>query len=686
MRSLILDYPWYYVLFCFLAGVLFASLVYTREWRRDNFSKRWLWVLFTLRLISVTGLCLLLLNIFIKRYINETEPPIVILAKDNSASLIIGKDSLSKQNSLNTLYKKLTEQLGRKYKVKNLNFGSAVKQADSCDFKDKETDFSSLFNEIDNNYTNENIGALVLVSDGIYNKGANPVFLADKWPYPVYTLLLGDTTVVKDVLVHKVNHNQVAYIGNKFPVEVVVNASRLRSKSGKVSIVQNGVTLAEQTFLVSADNYNQTFSFMLDAAKPGVQRYTVQISALEGEVNLVNNHQTFIIDVIDNREKILLLGSVAHPDLGALKESIEAGKTYEVEMNIAPAPDKPLKPYSMVIFHGYSAAQQAMVINCKQNNIPYWIINPQVYDGAVGLKITNTYNKSNDAEPFFQKAFGMFTISSELQKNISQWPALKVPFGNYQLPVGASVLITQKVGVVETDNPMLFFMETNGHKTALFAGDGLWRWKMRDFSEHDNFNLFNELVGKTIQYLSVKSDKSFFRITTKKLIAENETAEFGAEVYNKSYEAITDPDVTLKLTNDAKQVYNYTFSKTNSSYYLNAGLLAPGDYRYEAKTIIDGRSEIKAGLLSVKALETEQLSTVANHQVLYKLSTVTSGKSFYPEQTEDLVRAIINNELIKPITYTSRQTTDIIHIKWLFAVVLALLAAEWFLRKRNGSV
>lgn len=686
MRTLILDYPWYYVLFCLLAGLGYAIIIYLREWRRDNFSKPILLGLAGLRFASASLICLLLLNIFIKRYTNETEQPVVILAKDNSASLVMGKDSVQARVKLNALYQKIAEQLSKTYQVRNLNFGSTVRQVDTCDFKDKETDFSTLFSEVDNNYANENIGALVLISDGIYNKGANPVFLADKWTYPIYTVLLGDTAIVKDAVVHKVNHNQVAYIGNKFPVEVVVNTTRLKTKGGKVSITQNGVVLSEQSFVVPSDNYNQTFSFLVDANKPGVQRYTVQVSAIDGEVNLVNNRQTFIIDVIDNREKILLLGSAAHPDLAALKESIESGKTYEVEVSIASSVDRPLKPYSLVIFHGYSSAQQPLVASCRQNNIPYWMINPQVYDGSAGLRITNTYNKSNDAEPVLQKAFGLFTISTELQKNIAQWPAIKVPFGNYQLPVGASVLIAQKVGVVETDNPLFFFMESNGHKTALFTGDGLWRWKMRDFSEHENFNVFNELISKTVQYLSVKSDKSFFRISTKKVIAENELAEFTAEVYNKSYEAITDPDVTLKLTNEAKQVYNYTFSKTASAYYLNAGLLAPGDYRYEAKTVIDGRPEVKVGLLSVKAVEAEQLSTVANHQVLHKLSTVTSGKSFYPDQYEALVKAIEANELIKPVTYTSRQTSDIIHIKWLFALVLGLLATEWFIRKRNGSI
>ena len=47
-------------------------------------------------------------------------------------------------------------------------------------------------------------------------------------------------------------------------------------------------------------------------------------------------------------------------------------------------------------------------------------------------------------------------------------------------------------------------------------------------------------LAKIVQYLSVKSwIKSFFRVFTKKIINENEPIEFTAEVYNQSYELVT---------------------------------------------------------------------------------------------------------------------------------------------------
>ncbi|MBK7667775.1 MAG: hypothetical protein IPJ32_10785 [Sphingobacteriaceae bacterium] len=78
----------------------------------------------------------------------------------------------------------------------------------------------------------------------------------------------------------------------------------------------------------------------------------------------------------------------------------------------------------------------------------------------------------------------------------------------------------------------------------------------------------------------MKADKSFFRLITKKIITENDPIEFNAEVYNQSYQLITEPDVTIVLTDENDKNYNYTMSKTGNSYFIEAGLFPAGEYKY----------------------------------------------------------------------------------------------------------
>ena len=214
----------------------------------------------------------------------------------------------------------------------------------------------------------------------------------------------------------------------------------------------------------------------------------------------------------------------------------------------------------------------------------------------------------------------------------------------------------------------------------------MWKWKLRDYADHGNHNLFNELVLKTVQYLSVKADKSFFRLTTKKIITENEEIEFNAEVYNQSYQLITDPDVSVVLTDTSGKQFSYTMSKSGSNYYLNSGLFPTGEYTYKATVKVNNEVFTRNGTITVKAIVAEKINTVANHSLLYQMSTQSGGKLFYKNQLSLLEKDLESNELIKPVTYTQKQLSDLIDLKWIFFLVLGLLSIEWLIRKRSGSI
>jgi hypothetical protein len=209
---------------------------------------------------------------------------------------------------------------------------------------------------------------------------------------------------------------------------------------------------------------------------------------------------------------------------------------------------------------------------------------------------------------------------------------------------------------------------------------------MRDFAEHTNHNLFNELITKSVQYLAVKSDKSFFRISALKTINENETIEIDAEVYNKSYELITEPDVTLTLSNSDGKKFNYTFGKTTNAYKLNIGLLPFGEYKYDAKVKVNGELFVKHGSLIVKEIVSEKINTVADHQLLFSMAKRTGGKLFYKNELEKLESELLKNDQIKPITYSQNNTTSLIDLKWLFWLILIFLSIEWYFRKRYTSI
>jgi hypothetical protein len=94
----------------------------------------------------------------------------------------------------------------------------------------------------------------------------------------------------------------------------------------------------------------------------------------------------------------------------------------------------------------------------------------------------------------------------------------------------------------------------------------------------------------------------------------------------------------------------------------------------------------KSGIVIIKEIVSEKINTVANHQLLYQISKQSGGKLFYKNQLEQLQKDILSSDSIKSITYSHKQLTDLVNLKWIFGFIILLLSIEWFLRKHNGKV
>ncbi|MBL0100898.1 MAG: hypothetical protein IPP49_13410 [Saprospiraceae bacterium] len=148
---------------------------------------------------------------------------------------------------------------------------------------------------------------------------------------------------------------------------------------------------------------------------------------------------------------------------------------------------------------------------------------------------------------------------------------------------------------------------------------------------------------------------------------------------------INDPDVKLIIKDEAGKEFTYTFSKTQNYYTLNADLFSQGSYTYTASVNQNGKVLTSTGKFNVESIQLEHFDLTARHGLLKGLSEKYGGTMVYPSQIATLQDLLLKNENIKPMLYQSNSTKGIIHLKWLFFLILALLASEWFLRRYFGN-
>ncbi|MEG2665870.1 MAG: hypothetical protein RSA02_02500, partial [Bacteroidales bacterium] len=332
---------WLLLIAALIAGV-YVVLLYIKK-PQEEFSKKWQWILASIRFLSVFLICTLLFSPWIKTHVKQIEKPFCFLSVDSSSSMNSSVDKSKLKKQLAQLERNLEED----FEVRTLEFG---KQTSS-------TDYSELFENIYNQTLDKNTGVVVLLSDGNYNKGSDPFYAYKKIAYPLYTVTFGDTTLYRDIAISRVVSNRYTYLNNRFPVEINIQSFDAEKAKSKLSILhENKIVWSKEISL-----YPSSFiiPLELEAQQSGIQKYTVQLQGIANEKNLQNNQYSFYIEVLENKQKILIAAQAPHPDLSALKRSLETHSSFQVELVSTGSASasilsnsKKIKEYDLIILHG----------------------------------------------------------------------------------------------------------------------------------------------------------------------------------------------------------------------------------------------------------------------------------------------------------------------------------------------
>ncbi len=701
MPDLFTGQPSWLIIICLLLAGGYAVGLYFRD-IKNEFPVYLKSILGIARFVAIFLISFMLLSPFIRSILKEKEKPLIIFAVDDSQSILLNSDSSNYKDAFLRGADRLSARLSETGDVRKYCFGdkvSQLKQGDdfygSVSYNQRTTDISGLIAELGNLYVNRNVGALIVATDGIYNTGANPVYEAKNWPHPIYTVALGDTSIRKDLIIAKVNFNRMVYLNNKFPLEIVLRADAANGMQSRIRIYHENNQVASQDFMIDKDDYTKSFQFVLDAKKSGLQKYVIILDPLEGELSQVNNRKEIFVEVIDSRSSVLILSSAPHPDISALKEAITSNINYEVQEFLLSDFTGDVGKYSLVILHELPSVTEpadALLRSIGEKKIPALFIVGTRSDlnrfnqWKSGLKIAVPGKADYDeAVPVLNPGFTAFSLSDATKAWLTDLPPLISPLGAYQVANASRVLLNQRLGSVETSRPMILFNETLDGRTGVIAGEGIWKWRLYNYAKTKDHQSFNELINKTVQFLSLKDQKKNFRIYNKSNYRENEPIIFDAEVYNESYELTNEAEAAITIRNEDAKEFPFVFNKAGNAYHLDAGIFPPGNYSYQAKVTLGSNIYTDAGQFSVSAIDLEALNTVADHHLLYQLAEETGGKMVYPSNMNLLADNILARDDIRPVSYTRKKYEDLLNKGWVLALIVGLLTLEWFMRKRAGS-
>lgn len=668
-----LEYSGWWVLLIVLLAAGLSYFLYSQKNVPWNHTKNWL--LASTRFLAILAILLLLLSPSVRHVTNTVEKPVIGIALDNSESIIQRNDSV--ENILKGISK-----LKENFEDNDLEV-SVVTFTDSLDFNAPSTSLSELVDRTKNKLEDKNFVAILLATDGIYNRGSSPLY--KNYITPVFSLGLGDTIPPKDISISRTLYNKVTYKGNETPIRLELRQKGYDNQQVSVQLIEGENLIAEEK--VRLRNTIDEVEFIIRSNEEGLRHLVARISSMEGESTLENNQSNVFMEVIDGRQRVLFVANSPHPDIKAIRGTLEATGNYETDVYIPEIQDeKPNDIYDVVVFHG--AFTSGIQFTPKENPGLWYILSNEssIASANKNLPYINIERRGSQPDKVvgsFNQNFSKFKI--EDASAFEEYPPIEVPFGNYSLNGPVEVLMYQQLGSVKTQKPLMAVYDDGSQKSAVLLGQNIWKWKLQEAAINENTIQFENLITKTIQFLSVKNDKKQFRFNVREnSFSDSEPALFDVEVYNDIYERIYGNNIQITLTSESDQIQNYNFTDSEYNPTFRSPVLAPGIYTYQAQVKVGDKILTDQGEFSIQDINPEFLNLTADHQLLKNLSNKTGGSYAHFNELDRLIDEI-NKREFKSVIKSEEELVPLYRAWWWYLIIFILFSSEWFLRKYWGG-
>ena len=643
----------------------------------------WLTAGFRGVVILATLLLVLLPDIVITRHI--TEKPIVLLMQDNSQSVgnALGNDS----SAYRKRFTELAEKLSGQYKVIQWGFGNTTQPDSQFIYHQQATNIAAALDKAQEYYGLQNLGAVVVASDGRYNEGANPLYQQLSIPGAVYTIAIGDSTRQKDLRIARTYANKVVSLNSTFELRADIVAELCKGYNNAATLREGEETLGTVPLAIPGDKFDKGIAFTIKATTAGLHHYTISLPEAGGEKNVTNNKRDLFVEVTEQKKNILIVSAGPHPDVNAIRDALNGIDMYKTTVVTADHFPESLNDYNVVVLHGIPSMHSRIADQVIESRKPVWFIATTQTDVAAlnqlqrFTHVTVSPGITHDVLPAFNTGFTAFTLPQNIQSITDKMPPLTTNINIVMPAPGIDILFQQRAAGTSTPAPM-WVMLHGPRPTAMLIGEGIWRWRLYEYKTFGVHNVVDECIRQTISLLSSNNNEKPFNVTMPKNVwSDHEPIALGAYLLNSNNEQINTPDAQLTITDSAGRKQQFSFERSGTAYNLNIGIWAGGTYTYTATTRYNDKTLTASGTFVVESVPLELMETGADYPLLAGLAHQYNGTLFPASNFAALYDSISQNDKVKPLIRTQTDTVPLVDRKWFFMLILLIATAEWLIRK-----
>ncbi|MGH7495061.1 MAG: hypothetical protein ACREOO_22030 [bacterium] len=712
----------YPVLFL-LCAFLFTWFIYRRTTPPVTHALRRF--LAALRGLALAAALLLLLEPILGLAFQRAQKPVVAILIDRSASMgLADSGSTRADRARAALALPWLERLGKHAEVSFFAFSDSLQTVSpgslqDISFNGDGSDLSEALQAAKEKLAGKSYRAVVMLSDGAHNLGANPARTAENYGLPILTVRLGSDLQARDAMISEVVTNEIAYAETQLPVEISIAAAGFAGQKTRLRVFAGEQEIATQEVELPADNTQTTAKITLTPTQLGLNRYTVKLDTLAGEQTLENNRRVFYVRVLKSKLNLWVFAGGPSADYAFLKRALAGDPNYHVRGFVQRpgggfynAAGQALPAFGnsdswkqvdgvITIDFPLRDTERALVEMIKtqltEHGKPLLYVHGPNVDPAMLWQWRSALPLANVPALMNERSMSLHLEAGGLAHPVTRplveanttgddLPPLFTNVHALQAMAGSEVLMSayRGGGKQSAGEPLWLAQKNAARKTLAIFSYGLWRWHLMLQTVEGKTGLYDQIVRGLVRWMVTKEDAKLVRISSNKEIYRGgEQVELLAQVYREDYVPLEGAQVQVQLSGPQWQQDLILQDAGSGLYRARLQVLSGGEYQFRGAAELSGKNLGEdSGKFSVEPFSSEFLQTRVNEPLLRQLAEASGGAYLPPDSLEQAVARLPLDPVIK---YESRDYA--FWGKWpVLFVLLLTLAVEWFLRKREGML
>ncbi len=628
------------------------------------------------------------------------------------------------------------KRLEEKFKTNLYGFSgslSNVKTGNDLLGEGRTSDLAGALDETIKRSSGMPLSAIVIATDGASNVPKDLAATLRELrarDISVFTVGVGNTTKTTDAEMVRVNMPRRVLVGSRVNIEAFVGLTGFNQTKVLIGIREDGRAIKTEEFTFRG-NDTQAINIEITPTTPGIHRYTVEVTPLDGELTVENNKQDSLVEVIAGPLRILYVEGEPRWELGKIRESLlpneknvtlvclqRTGENKFYRQGVGgqnelvsgfPTTEEELFTYDALIIGsveaGFFSAEQLRNIEAfvARRGAGFLALGGRLaFDGGkykgttidqmLPVSLTGgAVDEANSFNPVFKpiltgagQSHPITRLTEDRGQNQKAWndlPPISISEVLNNIKPGASVLLEARRDSGASVPLLVQQRYGRGQTLALTAAD-TWRWRMRMDSKstsHETFwrQMLRYLVSGTPWQTEISSEQDVYSLDDKVRIV--------ADVRDRKFNAVSDGRVTARITKPSGTTVDIPLKFTT----LNDANTYDGEFKVDElgqhKIELMGTSQ-SLGTLAAKSdllvsdLNREFYGAAQNSDLLKRIAAETGGKYYTPAESQKLLEDLTYRQS----PYSERVTKDLWDMPINFFLIVGLLTGEWFLRKREG--